>query len=112
MIADYMAANKLVLNTEKTHLLVMASATQHRLHGNYGVELDTGKEIFLPEEHDRLLGCQIKCNFRWVEHLLNNESSIQRQLTSRINALQKISYAATFKTRKMVANGVIMSRII
>ena len=52
MIADYMAANKLVLNIEKTHLLVMASATQHRLHGNYGVELDTGNEIILPEEHD------------------------------------------------------------
>ena len=47
-----MAANKLVLNIEKTHLLVMTSATQHRLHGNYGVELDTGNEIILPEEHD------------------------------------------------------------
>ena len=111
-IAEYMAANKLVLNTDKTHLLVMASESQHRIHGNYGVELDTGNEIILPEEHDRLLGCQIKCNFRWGEHLQNNEASLQRQLTSRINALQKISYAATFKTRKMVANGVIISRII
>ena len=111
-IVEYMAANKLVLNTDKTHLLVMASERQHRLYGNYGVELDTGNEIILPEEHDRLLGCQIKCNFRWVEHLLNNEASLQRQITSRINALKKISYAATFKTRKMVANGVIMSRII
>ena len=37
---------------------------------------------------------------------------MQRQITSRINALQKISFAASFKTRKMVANGVIMSRII
>ena len=107
-----MAANKLVLNTDKTHLLVMASEKQHRLYGNYGVELDTGSEIILPEEHDRLLGCQIKCNFRWVEHLLNHEASLQRQIISRINALKKISYAATFKTRKMVANGVIMSRII
>ena len=107
-----MAANKLVLNTDKTHLLVMASESQHRIHGNYGVELDTGNEIIFPEEHDRLLGCQIKCNFRWVEHLQNNEASLQRQLTSRINALQKISYAASFKTRKMVANGVIISRII
>ena len=29
-IAEYMAANKLVLNSDKTHLLVMASKAQHR----------------------------------------------------------------------------------
>ena len=46
-ISDYMAAKKLVLNSDKTHLLVMASSTQHRLHGNYRVQLDTGAEIIL-----------------------------------------------------------------
>ena len=107
-----MAANKLVLNTDKTHVLLMASDKQHRLYGNYDVELDTGNEIIQTEEHDRMLGCQIKCDFRWCEHLQNNVSSLQRQIISRTNALQKISYAATFKTRKMVANRVIISRII
>ena len=34
------------------------------------------------------------------------------QLTSRINALKKISFSASFKTRKMIANGVVISRII
>ena len=111
-IAEYMAANRLVLNTDKTHVLVMASDTQHRRYGNYDVELDTGNEIIKPEEHDRMLGCQIKCDFKWGEHLQNNESSLRRQITSRINALQKISFTASFKTRKMVANGVIISRII
>ena len=48
----------------------------------------------------------------WVEHLLNNEASIQRQLTSRINALQKISYAATFKTRKIVAARIVTRKSI
>ena len=64
-IAEYMSANKLVLNTDKTHLLVMASETQHRLYGNYGVELDTGNEIILPEEHDRLGAIQLLCNTIW-----------------------------------------------
>ena len=111
-ISEYMAANKLVLNSEKTHLLVMASRTQHRLHGNYGVELDTGNEIILPQEHERLLGCEISNNFSWKEHLQDNEYSLQRQMTSRINALKKISFSASFKTRKMIANGVVISRII
>ena len=111
-ISEYMAANKLVLNSEKTHLLVMASRTQHRFHGNYGVELDTGNEIILPQEHERLLGCEISNDFTWKEHLQDNEYSLQRQITSRINALKKISFSASFQTRKMIANGVVISRII
>ena len=68
-ISDYMASNGLVLNSEKTHLLVMASKTQHRLYGNYRVELDTGLEMILPENHERLLGCEIRSNFTWNEHI-------------------------------------------
>ena len=107
-----MAANKLVLNSDKTHLLVMASKAQHRVHGNYGVELDTGNEIIQPQDHERLLGCEISCDLTWKEHLQDNECSLQRQITSRINALKKISFSASFKTRKIIANGVVLSRII
>ena len=32
-IVQYMANNKLVLNTDKTHILIMASRKQHRQHG-------------------------------------------------------------------------------
>ena len=111
-ISEYMAANKLVLNSDKTHLLVMASTTQHRLHGNYGVQLDTGAEIITPQDNERMLGCQISSNYKWNEHVKDGEFSLQRQLTSRINALMKISFAASFATRKMIANGIVISRII
>ena len=111
-ISEYMASNRLVLNSDKTHLLVMASTTQHRLYDNYEVELDTGLETILPQNHERLLGCEISSNFKWNEHIKDNELSLHRQLTSRINALQKISYAASFSTRKMIANGIVISRII
>ena len=33
-------------------------------------------------------------------------------LTSKINALVKVSYSADFKTRKMIVNAVVMSRIV
>ena len=36
-IARYMTANKLVLNSDKTHLLVMATPYQHRQHQDYGI---------------------------------------------------------------------------
>ena len=111
-ISEYMASNKLVLNSDKTHLLVMASKAQHRINGNFGVELDTGTQTIVPQDHERLLGCEISSNFTWKEHLKDNKSSLQRQLNSCINALQKISSSAKFKTRKMIADGVVISRII
>ena len=39
-------------------------------------------------------------------------TSVQFFLVSRINALQKISRISSFKTRKMLANGMVISRLI
>ena len=40
-----MAENRLVLNSEKTHILTMASAARHKKHKDFGIFLDTGTEI-------------------------------------------------------------------
>ena len=111
-ISEFMASNRLVLNDEKTHLLVMASERKHKIHGNFGIVLDTGLERIHPQDNEKLLGCQISSNFTWNEHLRDSEFSLHRQLTSRINALRKISFSASFATRKMIANGIFLSRII
>jgi hypothetical protein len=111
-ISEYMASNKLVLNSEKTHLLAMSTDRMHKIHGNFGIVLDTGMETILPQDHEKLLGCTISSNFTWNQHLRDDEFSLHRQLTSRINALRKISFAASFATRKMIANGIVISRII
>ena len=107
-----MASNMLFLKSDKTHLLVMASATQHRLYENYEVELDTGLETILPQNHKRLLVSEFSSNFKCNEHIKDNELSLHRQLTTKINSLQKISYAASFSTRRIIANGIVISRII
>ena len=90
----------------------MASKAQHMVHGNYGVELDTGNEIIQPQDHECLLGCKTSCDLTWKEHLQDNECSLHQQITSRTNALKIISFSASFKTLKMIANGVVLSQII
>ena len=55
-ISRYMASNRLVLNGDKTHLLVMASERQHLVNGNFGISLDTGDEVILPVDCEKLLG--------------------------------------------------------
>ena len=49
---------------------------------------------------------------QWNQHIRDGESSLLRQLTTRINGLKKISVNATFHTRLMVANGVLMSKMV
>ena len=54
-ISDYMAKNKLVLNGDKTHLMVMSSFKKHKKHGDYGITLNTGNEIIEPSQNEKLL---------------------------------------------------------
>ena len=47
-ISDYMAMNKLFLNSDKTLLLIMTSQCLHKKNDNYGIQLDTGLEAIQP----------------------------------------------------------------
>ena len=109
-----MSRNKLVLNTDKTHLLVMASKASHRAHQNYGITLNTGTEVIKPVESEKLLGAIISNDLEWNLHIkdgTNKESSMIKILTSRTNALSKVCQIAEFKTGKLIANGIFMSNL-
>ena len=109
VIASYMANNKLVLNSDKTHLMVMTSAKKHNTHQDFGIFLDTGTEIILPQSEEKLLGAVVSSSLAWNKHIRDSEKSLIRILTSRINALSKVCQFTNFCTRKMVANGIVMS---
>ena len=112
MVKKYMSQNKLVLNSEKTHLLVMATRNQHRRYGNFGIVLDTGNEVIDPIDDEKLLGCRISNDFKFNKHIRDHEKSMSSVLFSKLNALKKISISASFKNRKMIAEGIIMSNIL
>lgn len=110
-IADYMSKNKLILNSEKTHLLVMTSARNHQRHGNFGITLDTGFETIEPRTEERLLGATVSNDFKWGRHIRDSQKSLTAILTTRINALRKVAKYSGFKNRKMIAEGIVMSHI-
>ena len=64
-LAEFMANNLLVLNSDKTHLLVHTSPHRHRKFGNFGITLNTGSEIIQPQDSKQLLGATIANNFMW-----------------------------------------------
>jgi hypothetical protein len=92
--------------------MVMATKFQHQTHENFGIKLETGTEVNEPVYCEKLLGGYISNDFKWNEHVRGNEFSMLKTLTSRINALRKVSHIAPFKTRKMIADGVVISRLI
>ena len=110
-ISEYMGQNKLVLNSEKTHLMIMASSYKHKKYDNFGITLNTGSEVIEPTSHEKLLGGHISNNFKWNNHIRDNQKSMFKILTSKLNALCKVSKVANFKTRKMVASGLITSTL-
>ena len=109
VIAQYMAKNKLILNSDKTHLMVMTSSKKHVAHQDFGIYLDTSSEIILPKSEERLLGATVSNSLVWNNHIRDTKKSLISLLTSRVNALSKLCQFTSFTTRKMVANGIIMS---
>ena len=112
IISDYMASHELKLNSAKTHMLLIQSDAAKRANPTFTVELNTGSEMIQPSKSEKLLGGIISQNLKFSDHIQNDENSMLKILNLRLNALRKISFNASFKTRKAVANGIILSRII
>ena len=108
-ISRYMAANKLVINDDKTHLLVLGTKAMRDKRDM--VTMEAGHHTIIPSKKEKLLGCVISDDLKWRKHILEDEQSILRQLTSRVNGLAMISSRADFQTKLMVANGIVMSKV-
>ena len=108
-ISDYMAANKFVINADKTHLLVMAP---RRLAARRGeVQLKAGNFTIKPSESQKLLGVTIHQSMSWNQQIRDGKESVLKQLTSRVNGLRKLAPRASFTTKLMIANGIVISKL-
>ena len=104
-----MHANRLVINSDKTHLMVLGS----RRHASLWYQVTVSADDFqiTPSESEKLLGCQLHQNLDWKAHFRDGKASLLNQLTSRINGLRKVSINASFKTKLQIANGVVISKL-
>ena len=108
-IEAYMNSNKLVINSDKTHLLVMAgrgAISARRME----VQVTAGPDIIDQSVSEKLLGGIIHQSGKWNEMIKNNKSSIVKQLSGRLNGLKKLNQG-DFQTKLAVATGIIQSKI-
>ena len=104
-----MAANKLVINADKTHLIVMGTKATAKRRGE--VTLQADQHVIAPSRTEKLLGGYMSEDLKWKEHILGNDQSLSNQLTSRVNGLLMVAARAPFSIRLSVANGIFMSKL-
>ena len=73
-LAGYMWDNRLVINDDKTHLLVMA--TPKYADTRKEVRITTPTVNVKPVKTDKLLGIQIHESLKWKERVLSNDKSM------------------------------------
>ena len=110
VMADYLTANKLKVNNDKTHIMIMCTG-QRRGKRIPPSKIRIGNNDIEASETERLLGAYIHQNMKWVEHIRTSKFSVVHSLNSRLNALKKISRVASFKARLKIANGIFMSKL-
>ena len=106
-----MGNNKLKLNDDKTHLLIMTTKQKRRIL-NLDIKVDTPTEEIGPIKSEKLLGVCIQDDLKWSNYILHDEKSLIKQLSTRLNALRMISSVGSFKIRLMVCNGIFCSKLI
>ena len=112
IIAQFMVNNRLKLNDDKTHLLVMCTGqTKGRAMLGHQVQIVTPTAVIKPSRTEKLLGCWVQDDLKWGEHLRDSTENLIRSLNTRLGALKKIRKIASFKNRKMIAEGIFMSKL-
>ena len=84
-LASYMSDNRLVINDDKTHLLVMGTPRFHTARED--VDIATGTVTIEPIKTEKLLGINIHESLKWKEHILNSEKSMIKMLVTRLSHL-------------------------
>ena len=109
-LEEWMNNNRLVINPDKTHMMVMGSKKSTLLRRQ--VTMMAGNFLIRPTETEKLLGGVVHQSLKWNKHLRDSKECLTAQLTSRINGLRKISVSADFSTRLMIANGSVQSKLV
>ena len=108
-LENWMNSNRLVINPDKTHLMILGSKKSVI---SQGFNITAGGFTVRPTETEKLLGGQIHQSLKWACHIVDGKLSLVKQLTSRNNALKMVCKHAEFKTRLMLANGVFHSKLV
>ena len=107
-IEDYMNSNKLLLNRDKTTLLVITDKPNIR----ETIYLKAEPKNVTPSRGFTYLGIEISDNLKWNYWLEDSPKNLINQLKKRIIALRLLKKYVSFKMMKVFANGIFLSKLL
>ena len=107
-IQEYMDSNRLKLNADKTKLMIMTTKQKdvHKDLKVYLKETEIEKVTFA-----KFLGIIISGNLKWNEYILQSENSLLKYCNRRLAALKLLSRECSINQRKILAHGLVISKI-
>ena len=116
-IKNFLNSQELVVNLSKTTLLEsmvkQKRSRQNLIQPSLTTQKESGEEkIIFPEQQIRLLGVNLEQNLSWNAHLLHGEKALLPACRKQLGSLKHISNQIPFKSRLVLANSLIMSRIL
>ena len=111
-MSEYLTENRLCINSDKTHMMVLCTEQKRRHIDTQTVILNTGSELIHPTPVELLLGFQVDQNLGFGSFLMTGKDSVICSLSKRIGALKKIAKVSNFKTRLSVCSSLVISRIL
>ena len=108
-VSDWMKANKLKLNPDKTHILTVG--TQQRLNildDTVTVEMDNVLLTESASKTELLLGCHINANLKWQQQV----KFLIVKLRTRLVALTHLKFICNFQTKKSITEGLFDSAMV
>ena len=106
LVSGWMVGNRLKLNADKTHLMVVGTGARLRAQ-DQGLDV-VMDGIRLQESEDKaelLLGCYIEPNLKWHKQV----NSVLIRLQQRLNALEKLKNILPFNRKKIIVEGLFTS---
>ena len=87
--------------------------TRQRSAGkNLKEEIEFSGDLVTPSTSEKILGVTLETNLSVSSHLLTGESSVLNQVSRKMRALWLIKRHLSFKSRKMTAWGLVMSKLL
>ena len=104
---EYMTANWLHLNQDKTTLVVVSKHPDRRNQ----LYLPTNKKTVYPVKHHKYLGISVSDDLKWNNHITDTKDSLTKQLKTRLNALRKVCPYIDEKLIKQITNEIFASKL-
>ena len=109
-ISDYMNANHLVLNEDKSKLLILSQ--EEKIKKEIEIEIEGQDEKLIPSRTMTYLGIEIKDDMKWNFFIEDSPNNLIKELKKRLSAIKLIRKHINFKVTKMLINGLFHSKLL